>query len=94
MQSLEHWRELNLTLGFLNYANKVQALSASMPLLLHNWKEVVDLWLDAVEVADDEALKALLEYVSCLRLVMLWENELRLWIAVYSRNSHTTSARP
>jgi hypothetical protein len=32
-----------------------------MPLLLHNWREVVDLWLEALEVADEEGLRALLE---------------------------------
>lgn len=42
-----------------------------MPLLLHNWKEIVDQWLYAVESADDEALKALLEYASLLSLTIL-----------------------
>ena len=35
-----------------------------MPLLLHNWRHVVELWLAAVDAADDEALRALLEYVN------------------------------
>ncbi len=34
-----------------------------MPLLLHNWKEIVNLWIEATQLADDEGLKALLEYV-------------------------------
>jgi len=34
-----------------------------MPLLLHNWKEIVDLWKDVLDTADDEALNALLELV-------------------------------
>lgn len=34
-----------------------------MPLLLHNWQEVTEMWLSALDVADDEALKALLECV-------------------------------
>ena len=32
-----------------------------MPLLLHNWREIVDLWLETLDVADDEGLRALLE---------------------------------
>ena len=32
-----------------------------MPLLLHNWREVLDLWIEAVDVGDDESLGALLE---------------------------------
>jgi hypothetical protein len=32
-----------------------------MPLLLHNWRQIYDLWLDALKAADDEGLKALLE---------------------------------
>ena len=34
-----------------------------MPLLLHNWREIVGHWFSALENADDEALKALLESV-------------------------------
>ena len=34
-----------------------------MPLLLHSWKEIVELWLAALEKSDDEGLKAILEYV-------------------------------
>lgn len=37
-----------------------------MPLLVHHWKEVVELWLEAVDSADDEGLKALLECVAFL----------------------------
>lgn len=32
-----------------------------MPLLVHNWESIVDLWLGALAEADDEALKALLD---------------------------------
>ena len=39
-----------------------------MPLLLHNWKEIVELWLGALEESDDEGLKAILECVLLLSL--------------------------
>ncbi|KAG9319004.1 hypothetical protein JVU11DRAFT_1124 [Chiua virens] len=32
-----------------------------MPLLLHNWRNIVALWITAVDAADDEALHALLD---------------------------------
>ena len=32
-----------------------------MPLLVHHWKDIIQLWLFALENADDEALVALLE---------------------------------
>lgn len=38
-------------------------MSASMPLLLHNWKEIADLWVETFKGSDDESLPPLLEYV-------------------------------
>lgn len=61
--ALDHWRQLNLAPSFIKFANKTYGLSASMPLLLLNWKDIYNLWLEAFEVADDEGLKVLLEYV-------------------------------
>lgn len=63
-QALEHWRQLNLSQSFLQFANKAGPMSASMPLLLHNWKEIVDCWIGCLEGSDDEGLRPLLEYVS------------------------------
>jgi len=36
-------------------------MSASMPLLVHHWSDIMQLWLRALDNADDEALVALLE---------------------------------
>ncbi|OBZ65821.1 U3 small nucleolar RNA-associated protein 20 [Grifola frondosa] len=60
-EALDHWKELNLSPAFLKFAHDSDVLSASMPLLLHNWREIMDLWFGALDAADDEALKALLE---------------------------------
>ncbi|KAI9456481.1 hypothetical protein HD554DRAFT_1994338, partial [Boletus coccyginus] len=60
--SLQQWRQLNLSPSFVQFANKADPLSLSMPLLLHNWRGIVELWMSAVDAADDEALRALLEY--------------------------------
>ncbi|KAI0667028.1 hypothetical protein C8Q78DRAFT_412634 [Trametes maxima] len=59
--ALLQWQELNLAPAFLKFARDADPLSASMPLLLHNWKEVVELWLEALGKSDDEGLKALLD---------------------------------
>jgi U3 small nucleolar RNA-associated protein 20 len=63
LEALDHWRQLNLAPSFIRFANKADSLSASMPLLLHNWKDVVDMWIEAFEVSDNEDLHPLLEYV-------------------------------
>ncbi|KNZ75043.1 U3 small nucleolar RNA-associated protein 20 [Termitomyces sp. J132] len=34
-----------------------------MPLLLHNWKDIYALWIEALVVADDEGLRALLDLI-------------------------------
>ena len=57
-EALLHWQELNLAPAFLKFARDADPLSASMPLLLHNWKEIVELWFGALEESDDEADEA------------------------------------
>jgi hypothetical protein len=34
-----------------------------MPLLLHNWREIMELWVAALDDSDDEGLRAVLECV-------------------------------
>ncbi|KAF4598878.1 U3 snoRNP protein [Pleurotus pulmonarius] len=65
-ESLQHWKQLNLSPSFLQYANLVEPLSASMPLLLHNWRDIVKLWLDALASSNDEGLKPLLDLMQNL----------------------------
>ncbi|KAM5545238.1 hypothetical protein V8D89_001349 [Ganoderma adspersum] len=60
-EALLHWQELNLAPAFLKFARDADPLSASMPLLLHNWKEIVELWFGALEESDDEGLRAILD---------------------------------
>ncbi|CAK5281436.1 unnamed protein product [Mycena citricolor] len=63
---IEHWKQLNLAPAFINFAGKAGGLAASMPLLVLNWREVVDLWVDVLGEADDEALRALLDLLQKL----------------------------
>ncbi|KIP04980.1 hypothetical protein PHLGIDRAFT_25296 [Phlebiopsis gigantea 11061_1 CR5-6] len=65
-EALDQWRELNLAPKFLEFANKVDGLSASMALLVHHWKDVVELWLDAMDSTDEEGLKPLLDLLQKL----------------------------
>ncbi|KAL4079019.1 armadillo-type protein [Scleroderma citrinum] len=64
--SLQQWRQLSLSPAFVLFANRADPLSASMPLLLHNWTDIVDLWQLALDSADDEALRPLLDLLQKL----------------------------
>ncbi|PBK92675.1 hypothetical protein ARMGADRAFT_967204 [Armillaria gallica] len=66
--ALSHWRQLNLSPSFITFANKASSLSASLPLLLHNWREVVELWISALKSSDDEGFKALLDLLQKLTI--------------------------
>ncbi|KAL0061427.1 U3 snoRNP protein [Marasmius tenuissimus] len=65
-EALVHWQQLNLSPSYINFVRKAGPISASLPLLLHNWNEVVDLWLEALGSSDDEGLKALLDLIEKL----------------------------
>ncbi|KAG2752966.1 hypothetical protein P692DRAFT_201706512, partial [Suillus brevipes Sb2] len=64
--ALQQWRQLNLSPAFVQFANKVDSLSISMPILLHNWKDIIDLWKGALDASDNEALIALLDLLNKL----------------------------
>jgi U3 small nucleolar RNA-associated protein 20 len=56
--------QLNLSASFLSFARQVYPLSQSLPQLVHHSQEIVELWLKCTENAEDEALRALFEYVA------------------------------
>lgn len=58
--------QLNLSPSFISFAQKALPLSQSLALLVHSWREVKDLWVDCAKKSDDEALRALFEYVYAL----------------------------
>ncbi|PFH47399.1 hypothetical protein AMATHDRAFT_67804 [Amanita thiersii Skay4041] len=64
--SLDHWRQLNLAPSFVHFAKNAEPLCLSMPLLLHNWRAVLDLWIGAMDASDDEGYKALLDLLQKL----------------------------
>ncbi|KAG2052972.1 hypothetical protein BDR06DRAFT_982935 [Suillus hirtellus] len=70
--ALQQWRQLNLSPVFIQFVNKVDSLSISMPILLHNcglgfnWKDIIDWWKGALDASDNEALIALLDLLNKL----------------------------
>ncbi len=60
-ESLLSWRELNLTSAFTAFGDEVDQLSKSMNLLLHNWKEVVDVWDKALQKGEVDSFEPLFE---------------------------------
>ncbi|KAJ4487801.1 armadillo-type protein [Lentinula aciculospora] len=79
-EALLHWQELNLSPSFIKFSQKSTSLSSNLPLLLHNWHDIVNLWLEAEAASDDEGLKALLD------LLQKIAQDLRLTLApVYSQ---------
>ena len=91
-EALDHWRQLNLSPGFIQFANQADPMSLSMPLLLHNWRDIIEIWVTAMEGSDDEGLKALLECVICLfilgRVLTLALVYYRRWLMTYEQRSH------
>ena len=83
---MDYWRQLNLAPSFIKFANKADGLSASMPSLLHHHSQIVELWVTALDAGDNEALKALLEYVP--------RSGRNLLILNYPQPSPETGARP
>ncbi|ESK84634.1 u3 snornp protein utp20 [Moniliophthora roreri MCA 2997] len=65
-EALIHWQQLNLSPSYVKFAQKAGPISASLPLLLHNWKVIVGLWVEALDSSDDEGLKALLDLLQKL----------------------------
>lgn len=57
--------ELNISPPFIAFARKAHPLSQSLPLLVHSWKEVTNLWLECAEKSDDDTLRVLFEYDLC-----------------------------
>ncbi|EJT96886.1 hypothetical protein DACRYDRAFT_119713 [Dacryopinax primogenitus] len=65
-ESLASWRELNLTLSFTEFADEIDPLTKSMNLLLHNWQQVIGIWINAFKKAELDALQALSDLLSKL----------------------------
>ncbi|KAK7030946.1 U3 snoRNP protein [Paramarasmius palmivorus] len=65
-EALIHWQQLNLSPSYVKFTQKAGPISASLPLLLHNWKEIVGLWVEALGSSNDEGLKALLDLLQKL----------------------------
>ncbi|KAG8952752.1 U3 snoRNP protein [Tulasnella sp. 424] len=65
-ESIQRWREISVQPSFLSFASRVQSMSRSFPLLLHNWKTIVELWIQVVKVCEEEAITPLLDMLQNL----------------------------
>ncbi|KAG9038346.1 U3 snoRNP protein [Tulasnella sp. JGI-2019a] len=63
---LSTWRELNLAATHLAFSRGVEPMCRSMALLLHNWEEIVDMWVESLTGAEDEAVQPLLDMMNNL----------------------------
>ncbi|KAG2115669.1 armadillo-type protein [Suillus cothurnatus] len=69
--ALQQWRQLNLSPAFVQFANKVDSLSISMPILLHNWKEIIALWNSLLnKLAHDLRTTLAPSYVDLLEVLL------------------------
>jgi len=79
---MKHWIiGDNSTLHPVLYSLQTRPISASMPLLLHNWKDIYNLWLEAFQSADDEGFRAL------LNLLQKMAHDLRTTLSPIYRDS-------
>lgn len=60
-ESIQRWREISVQPSFISFASRVESMSRSFALLLHNWKAILELWIQVVKVCEEEALTPLLE---------------------------------
>jgi U3 small nucleolar RNA-associated protein 20 len=72
--TLQHQRQLNLAPAFLRFANNVDRLSQTLPLLVLNAEQIVKAWIQGVDecAKGEEGLKAMLEYVLLLHCSCLY----------------------
>ncbi|GJJ08423.1 hypothetical protein Clacol_002639 [Clathrus columnatus] len=63
---LDHWRQLDLSPVFVEFADKVYPLSSNVALLLHHSKDIVDFWLEAMSKASDDTIKTLFDLLQKL----------------------------
>ncbi|KAG8917737.1 U3 snoRNP protein, partial [Tulasnella sp. 417] len=65
-ESIQRWREISVQPSFISFASRVESMSRSFALLLHNWKAIVELWIQVVTVCEEEAITPLLDMLQNL----------------------------
>lgn len=64
IEALGQWSELNLATNFTNFAEKVTRLSLSLPLIIHNQKEIMDLLLEHAKRIDAHSAEPILDLIT------------------------------
>lgn len=70
LTAFNHWAELNISANFSNFVQECSPLCQSLPLILHNQKEIVELLQKYISLKDEHSLESLLEYVFFMYLGM------------------------
>ncbi|KIO30035.1 hypothetical protein M407DRAFT_225741 [Tulasnella calospora MUT 4182] len=65
-ESIQRWREISVQPSFISFASRAESMSRSFALLLHNWKAIVELWIQIVQVCEEEAITPLLDMLQNL----------------------------
>ena len=61
LTAFNHWVELNLSTSFTDFVQECQPLCLSLPLIIHNQQQIIDLLLKYIELKDEHSLESLLE---------------------------------
>ncbi|KAG8997267.1 U3 snoRNP protein, partial [Tulasnella sp. 427] len=65
-ESIQRWREISVQPSFLSFASRAESMSRSFALLIHNWKSIVELWIQVISVCEEEAITPLLDMLQNL----------------------------
>lgn len=64
IEALRQWTELNLATNFTNLAEKVERLAQSLPMIIHNQQEIVDLLLEHAKLIDTHSAEPVLDLIT------------------------------
>ncbi|KAJ7816770.1 hypothetical protein B0H14DRAFT_2260257, partial [Mycena olivaceomarginata] len=77
-------QQLNLSPVFIKFVKAAGPLSASMPYPTHNWEEIIQIWIVALDESDEEGLLAVLECFPLIPASSSTELELleKMWTCI------------
>lgn len=61
LTAFNHWAELNISANFSSFVQECSPLSQSLPLIIHNQKDIVALLQRYIALKDEHSLESLLE---------------------------------
>ncbi|AMD21275.1 HEL005Wp [Eremothecium sinecaudum] len=64
LSSFEHWKEFNLSGGFINFAREINDLVQTLPQILYHAEKIFDTLVENIGKHDDKSLQPLLDLLS------------------------------